>query len=97
MIVFIFIIRISQPLRLAEYIAAMKKLSTNCAFEAYLNKTLRDRLICGLRHEPTQKRLLSEVDLTFTQAIEIGQSFKAAEKNVQGLKTQDTVQPIKVI
>ena len=44
----------------------------------------------------TEKQLLSEVDLTFTWAIQIAQSVKSAEKNVQGLKTQDTVQCIKV-
>ena len=39
----------------AEYVAKLKQLSTHCRFEAYLNVALRDRLVCGLRKELTQK------------------------------------------
>ena len=38
-----------------EYVSALKKVSRNCAFEAYLNKVLRDRFICGLHHEVIQR------------------------------------------
>ena len=44
---------------IAEYIAELRRLATNCEFREYLEQTLRDRLVCGLNHEPTQKRLLS--------------------------------------
>ena len=39
----------------AEYVAKLKELLTHCQFEAYLNAALRDRLVCGLRKESTQK------------------------------------------
>ncbi|KAH3776192.1 hypothetical protein DPMN_177609 [Dreissena polymorpha] len=32
---------------------------------------LRDRFVCGLRGETTQRKLLSTVDLTFAKEIEI--------------------------
>lgn len=46
---------------------------------------MRDRLVCGLRSESTQKRLLSEADLTLARAVEIAQSMEAAHKNAQAL------------
>ena len=39
--------------------------SLKCKFGAYLDDTLRDPLVCGLRSEATQKKLLTEADLTF--------------------------------
>ena len=47
---------------------------------------MRDRLVCGLRDEDTQKRLLSEEDLTFACATEIAQCREAAQLNIQQLK-----------
>ena len=56
---------------IAEYITKLRRLATNCEFGEYLEQTLRDRLVCGLNHEPTQKRLLSESSLSLAKAIEI--------------------------
>ena len=57
----------------AEYVAELKWLSTHCQFEAYFDDALRDCLVCGLRKESTQKRLLLEDQLTFTKAVEMAQ------------------------
>ena len=51
---------------IAEYVAELRRLSTNCKFGATLNDALRDRLVCGMRNTSAQKRLLAEADLTFT-------------------------------
>ena len=45
-----------------------------------LHKALRDRLVCGLRNDTTQKRLLSEADLTLAKAVQIASSMESAEK-----------------
>ena len=50
---------------IAEFDAALRKLATHCKFGETLEDTLRDRLVCGLRHEAIQRRLLSEKDLTY--------------------------------
>ena len=71
------------------YVAELRRLATHCAFEAYLEEALRDRLVCGLRSESTQKRLLSEADLTLAWAVEIAQSMEAAHKNAQALKAPE--------
>ena len=51
--------------------AELRRLATNCKFGAYLDEAMRDRLVCGLRDEDAQKRLLSEEDLTFARATEM--------------------------
>ena len=43
-----------------DYIAELRRLSATCDFGGYLNEVLRDRFVCGLSNEATQKRLLTE-------------------------------------
>ena len=72
----------------AEYVAELRKLASPCEFGDYLNEALRDRFVCGLRSESTQKRLLSEVDLTLTKAVSIAQSMEAAESEAHTLRSE---------
>ena len=65
---------------IAEYVAELRKLSTNCDFGDYLQEALRDHFVCRLRIETTQKQLLTEAELTFQHAVEIAQAIEAAEK-----------------
>ena len=64
---------------IGEYLAELRRLATHCNFGDFLDQALRDRLVCGIRHQGTQKRLLSEPDLTLTKATEIARSVEAAE------------------
>ena len=68
---------------IAEYVAELRRLATDCEFGDYLGEALRDRLVCGTRSSSVQKRLLSEADLTFKRALEIAQAMEAAESNVK--------------
>ena len=80
---------------IAEYIAELQRLATNCKFGEYLEQALLDRLVCGLKHEPTQKRLLSASTVSLVNAIEIAQSVEAVEMNSLKLKggvTTDVMQ-----
>ncbi|MDD9817031.1 MAG: reverse transcriptase domain-containing protein, partial [Gammaproteobacteria bacterium] len=70
----------------ADYEAELRRLAIHCQFGEYLDQALRDRLVCGLKSEATQRRLLSEPDLTLKRAIEVAQSMEAAERNTQQLK-----------
>ena len=45
---------------IAEFNAALRKLAIHCEFGATLAESLRDRFVCGLQHEATQRRLLLE-------------------------------------
>ena len=49
---------------ISEYVTELRRLATHCEFGDYLEQALRDRLVCGIRHENTQKRLLSESELS---------------------------------
>ena len=56
---------------IGEYLAELRRLSTHCSFGDYLEQALRDRLVCGIRSESIQKRLLAEAELTLKRAVEI--------------------------
>ena len=70
---------------MAEYVVALKQLSTYCEFGDFLNDALQDCLVCGLYKESIQKRLLSEPELTFKKACEITQAMELTDKNANKL------------
>ena len=70
----------------AEYVAELRRLATHCKFEGYLEEALRDRLVCGLKNEGVQKRLLTYTDLILAKAVEVAQSMEAAERDTQEMK-----------
>ena len=64
-----------------------------------LNDTLRDRLVCGLRAEQTQKKLLSMQALTLEKAIQISIAMETATKDameLQGKQHESTVHKVKM-
>ena len=68
--------------------AELRRLATDCAFNAHLNEALRDKFVCRLRSEATQRHLLAEKDLTFTKAVEIAQGMEAAARDTQLFKSE---------
>ena len=58
---------------IADYMAELRKLSIHCEFQAYLDEALRDRLVCGIRDQTTQRKLLTVPKLTLAKALEIAQ------------------------
>ena len=76
---------------IADYMAELRRLSTHCQLEAYLEQALRDRLVCGLRSESIQKRLLAETELTLKRALELAQGMEAADRNAKSLKGSKAV------
>ncbi|KAK6179270.1 hypothetical protein SNE40_011672 [Patella caerulea] len=70
----------------ADYMVALRKLSTHCDFGDFLNQALRDRLVCGLKNEVIQKRLLTTVGLTLRMATDTAQAMELAEKDSMELK-----------
>ena len=61
-------------------------MATHGAFGDYLAEAIRDRIVCGLSSESTQKHLLAEDDLTLAKTIEIAQGMEAADRNAVRLK-----------
>ncbi len=74
----------------AEYVAELRRLSTHCKFGTYLNDALRDRLVCGLRNEAIQKRLLEVKELTFKDALDQAQAMEAMDRNAKSLHATET-------
>ena len=70
----------------AQYVAELRRLATHCNFGVGLDEALRDRFVCGINDERTQKRLLTDEDLTLAKAVALAQGREAAEKNAQQFK-----------
>ena len=73
------------------FVAALRKLAEHCEFGDVLNDILRDRLVCGLRNEAAQKRLLTESTLTLEKAINISVTMEMASKEAQQLNATGRV------
>ena len=74
---------------IATYITELRRLAARCNFPRdYLEDTLRDRFVSGLRSEAIQKLLLTEKELTLQIALEKSQSLEAAQKDTQVMKGQ---------
>ena len=69
-----------------KYMAELRRLAVHYEFGNYLDQALRDRLVCGLRSENIQKRLLTEADLTLARAVGLAQGMEATHQNTQLMK-----------
>lgn len=74
---------------IAEYMAELRRLAEHCEFGAGLLDALRDRLVCGLDNESTQKRLLTKRDLTLDMAYDIAVSMETVAKDAIQLQTKN--------
>lgn len=70
--------------------AELRRLAEHCQFGEGLSDALRDRLVCGLHNEGTQRRLLTEENLTLTRALEIAISVETAAKDAGELQGKNT-------
>ena len=78
---------------IAVYAAALRRLAEHCDFGETLNVMIRDRLVCGVKHDTIQTRLLAEKELTFDKALQLAQAVEAAEMNSKVLKKGTVVVP----
>eukprot|EP00112_Aurelia_sp_Birch-Aquarium-sp1_P017586 Seg409.2 transcript_id=Seg409.2/GoldUCD/mRNA.D3Y31 product="Gag polyprotein" protein_id=Seg409.2/GoldUCD/D3Y31 len=70
---------------ISDYIVELKKLASTCDFGEFLSIALLDRLVCGLRSESIQRKLLTEIDLTFDKAEKITVAMELAQGNAVDL------------
>ena len=71
-----------------SYVAELRKLSLHCNLGDNLNDTLRDRFVCGITNEATQKKLLAESVLTFDDAVKIAHAMETAGRDTVELREQ---------
>ena len=81
---------------LADYVAELRRISAHCDFGDHLNNALHDRLLCGLRSENMQRRLLSMKDLTLQDALDTAQAMEAADKNAKTLQGSESASVIQL-
>ena len=72
------------------YLAELKRLSEHCNFGDTLEDMLRDRIVCSIQDQRTQRRLLAEPKLTLKKAFEVAQAIESAGTQVQELKHPHT-------
>ena len=75
-----------QDESISDLIVALKKLSIRCNYGEFLNRALRDRLVCGLKNPKIRNKLLNTEDLSFEKACQFAKSMAMAEKNTQELR-----------
>ena len=71
------------------YLAELRRLASTCEFGEFLNEALCDRLVCGLREELMQRRLLAEPRLDLKRACELAQGMEAALKDAKEIQSTD--------
>ncbi|XP_075550349.1 uncharacterized protein LOC142583754 [Dermacentor variabilis] len=71
---------------IADYIEELRRLSEHCDFGASLDDMLRDRLVCGVRSETLQRRLLAELELTFATAREKAIAMESAQRQTEQIR-----------
>ena len=65
----------------SQYMAELRRLSQYCEYGDSLDSVLRDRLVCGINHDRTQQRLLSEGgNLSLQKAMDISLSLESVIK-----------------
>nr|XP_055071051.1 uncharacterized protein K02A2.6-like [Misgurnus anguillicaudatus] len=80
-----------------QYVAVLRGLSEHCEFGGHLDDALRDRFVCGLKSEATQKRLLTETTLTFQRAVELAVSMETASREAHQLSGSLTVNALSLL
>ena len=78
----------------AQYLAEMRKLTEQCDLKDYLEEALRDRLVCGLRSEAIQRKLLVEESLTLQRAYEIAHSMEIANRQASELQASTRISSV---
>ena len=53
----------------ADYLDDLRKLAIHCEFGEFLEDALCNRLVCGLKDEAMQRRLLGETDLSLRRLL----------------------------
>ena len=66
---------------ISDFVTCLRKVARNCEFGTFLDDSLRDRFVCGLKNIHIQQRLLSIDDLSLDKAVKISLSMESAETN----------------
>ena len=82
---------------MTDYLTELRRLTATCKFGNFLDEAFCDRLVCGLRNEAVQCRLLVESDLTLAKAFELAQRMEATEENAKEIQSTDLSSSVQVV
>ena len=74
---------------IAQFVARLRKRAEHCNFGDSLKEMIRDRLVCGVRYDRIQQRLLSESTLTLDIAVKTSTAMERASKNLVDIQKQN--------
>ncbi|XP_062501692.1 uncharacterized protein K02A2.6-like [Corticium candelabrum] len=69
-----------------QFMAELRRFSTDCDFGDTLADMLRDRLVCGVSDGRIQRRLLQEKELTFDKALSLARAMETAALNAEEIQ-----------
>ncbi|KAL1473856.1 hypothetical protein MTO96_038412 [Rhipicephalus appendiculatus] len=71
---------------IADFVADLRRLSEHCEFGVSLEDMLRDILVCGVRDEALQRRLLAQTALNFKKAYDKAVAAEYATRQTAAIK-----------
>ncbi|HSN23609.1 MAG TPA: hypothetical protein VLS45_05495 [Methylomicrobium sp.] len=66
-----------------NFCADLRKLASTCQFETLEDSLVRDRIVIGIRDEPTRRRLLQSKKLTLAEAVEACKASEATSRRLR--------------
>lgn len=74
----------------AQYVAALRRLSVKCDFDANTDEVMRDQLLKHLQNDKIRARLLLEPDLTWEKGCYVAAAEQADNMKTDGAVVQAT-------
>ena len=68
------------------FVAALRKIAEHCDYGNMFNDMLHNCIVCGVQDKGIQSRLLQEVGLTYTKALDIACAAETAERDAKRLQ-----------
>ena len=72
---------------MSVFVPELRKLTEYCNYGNSLDNALRDRIVGEINHEATQKKLLSERELTYERAVEIAKGVETSDAHLREIST----------
>lgn len=78
--------RVQQPGEpFEDFLADLRKMARTCEFEQLEDSLVRDRVVIGIRDEPTRRRLLQSKKLALSEAIEVCKASEATSRRLRAM------------
>ncbi|XP_077516772.1 uncharacterized protein LOC144127748 [Amblyomma americanum] len=72
--------------KVRDYITDLRPLAKDCSFEKFLDRMLRDRIVCGIRDKQARRHMLSQQKLSLAEVEAFARAAETAETNVRALQ-----------